>query len=165
VTNYIISNFLTHRFVDANRLTSYVAPNNMLVIEVPTQNSGTERRLQQAKDNNQSLSQFGQFRDRLFDDIGFLGGSDFQPRIIDKGNNQKQLEMSVEMKNFQPQEIKVSVENNQLIVQGEHQYNDANRSERSSFFKSTTLTPGTQVDQLKSHLASDGQLKIEAPIF
>jgi len=79
--------------------------------------------------------------------------------------NQKQLEMSVEMKNFQPQEIKVSVENNQLIVQAEHQYNDANRSERSSFYKSTTLPPGTQVDQLKSHLASDGQLKIEAPIF
>ncbi len=152
-------------FVDANRLTSYVAPKNTLVIEVPTQNSGTERRLQQAKDNNQSLSQFGQFRDRLFDDIGFLGGSDFQPRIIDKGNNQKQLEMSVEVKNFQPQEIKVSVENNQLIVQAEHQYNDANRSERSSFYKSTTLPPGTQVDQLKSHLASDGQLKIEAPIF
>ncbi len=50
----------------------------------------------------------------------------------------------------------MSVENNQLIVQAEHQYNDANRSERSSFYKSTTLPPGTQVDQLKFHLASDG---------
>ncbi len=57
----------------------------------------------------------------------------------------------------------MSVENNQLIVQAEHQYNDANRSERSSFYKSTTLPPGTQVDQLQSHLGDDGKLKIAAP--
>jgi len=148
---------------DASRLASYVTPNNMLVIEVPIQDPERERRLEQAKKDNQSLAQFGQYRDPLFDYAGFLGGSDFQPRIVDKENNQKQLEMTVGMKNYRPQEIKVSVKDNELIVKGEHQYKDENRSERSFFFKSTILPPGTQVDQLQSHLTDDGQLKIEAP--
>jgi len=135
----------------------------MLVVEVPIKNPETERRLQQAHKENRTLTQFGQYLDPLFDYTGFLVGSDFQPRIVDKGNNQKQLEMTVGMKNYQPEEIKVSVKNNELIVQGEHKHKDANRSERSFFFKSATLPPGTQVDQLQSHLTDDGQLKIEAP--
>ncbi|CAF0863526.1 unnamed protein product [Rotaria sp. Silwood1] len=148
---------------DSKHLASYVTPNNMLVIEVPINNPETERRVAQAKNNNQSLAQFGQYRDPLFDYVGFLAGSDFQPRIVDKGNNQKQLEMSIGMKKYRPDEIKVSVKNNELIVQGEHQHKDKNHSERSFFFKSTTLPPGTQINQLQSHLTDDGQLKIEAP--
>jgi len=163
--SFFKSNFHTHYFVstDTNRLASYITPNNMLVIEVPIQNPETERRIQQAKKDNQNLAQFGQYLDPLFDYTGFLSGSDFQPRIVDKGNNQKQLEMTVGMKNYRPEEIKVSVKNNELTVQGEHQHKDKNRSERSFFFKSTLLPPGTQVDQLQSHLTDDGQLKIEAP--
>jgi len=148
---------------DTHRLASYVTPNNMLVIEVPIENPENERQLEQAKKDNQSLAQFGQYRDPLFDYFGFLGGSDFQSRIVDKGNNQKQLEMTVGMKNYRPEEIKVSVKNNELIVQGEHRHKDENRSERSFFFKSTILPPGTQTEQLQSHLTDDGQLKIEAP--
>jgi len=150
---------------NANHLASYVTPNNMLVVEVPIENPETERRLQQAKNDDRSLAQFGQYRDPLFDYAGFLGGSDFQPRVVDKGNNQKRLEMTVGMKNYRPQEIKVSVKNNELIVQGEHQHKDKNRSERSFFFKSAKLPPGTQVDHLQSHLTDDGQLKIEAPFI
>jgi HSP20 family molecular chaperone IbpA len=137
----------------------------MLVVEVPIQNPENERRLEEAKKDGRSLSQFGQYRDPLFDYLGFLGGSDFQSRIVDKGNNQKQLEMTVGMKNYKPEEIKVSVKNNELIVQGEHRHKDENRSERSFFFKSTMLPPGTQVDQLQSHLNDDGQLKIEVPFI
>jgi len=150
---------------DASRLASYVTPNNMLVVEVPIQNPEAERRLAQAKKSDQNLVQFGQYRDPLFDYTDFLSGSDFQPRIVDKGNNQKQLEMTVGMKNYRPQEIKVSVKNNELIVQGEHVHKDENRSERSFFFKSTALPPGTQIEQLQSHLGDDGQLKIEAPFI
>ncbi|CAF3961540.1 unnamed protein product [Rotaria sp. Silwood2] len=135
----------------------------MLVVEVPIKNPEAERRLEQARNDNRSLAQFGENRDPFFDYAGFLGGSDFQPSIVDKGNNQKQLELTLGMKNFKPQEIKVSVKNNELTVQGEHRHKDANRSERSFFFKSTTLPPGTQVDLMQSHLTDDGQLKIEAP--
>lgn len=148
---------------DASHLTSYVTPNHMLVIEVPIRNPEMEHRLAQTKNDNQSLAQFGQYRDPLFDYTGFLGGSDFQPRIVDKGNHEKKLEMIVPMKTYKPEEIKVSVKNNELIVQGEHRHKDDNRAERSFFFKSVTLPPGTQVDHLESHLNDDGQLKIEAP--
>lgn len=148
---------------DATHLTSYVTPNSVLVIEVPLKNPEVERRLQQAEKDNQNLVQFGSYRDPMFDYPGFLNASDFQPKIVDKGNNEKKLEMTVGMKNYRPQEIKVSVKNNELIVQGEHRHKDANRSERTYFFKSTTLPPGTQVDHLQSHLTDDGQLKIEAP--
>ncbi|CAF5105822.1 unnamed protein product, partial [Rotaria sp. Silwood1] len=137
--------------------------NNMLVVEVPIKNPEAERRLEQARNDDTRLAQFGEFLDPLFDYAGFLGGSEFEPKVVDKGNNEKQLEMTVGMKNYKPQEIKVSVKNNELIVQGEHRHKDANRTERSFFFKSTTLPPGTQVDQLQSHLTDDGQLKIEAP--
>ncbi|CAF4498493.1 unnamed protein product, partial [Rotaria sp. Silwood2] len=117
---------------DTNHLTSYVTPNNILVIEVPIRNPEAERRLAQAKKDNQSLTQFGHYRDPFFDYVDFLSGSDFQPHIVDKG---------------------------------EHKYKDENRSERSYFFKSTTLSPGTQVDQLKSKLMDNGQLEIEAPFI
>jgi HSP20 family molecular chaperone IbpA len=166
---FFISKFHTHYFIyiDASRLASYVTPNNMLVVEAPIRNPELERRLEQAKKDNQNLAQFGQYRDPLFDYIGFLGGSDsdIQPRIVDKGNNQKQLEMTVGMKNYRPEEIKLSVKNNELIIQGEHRHKDANRSERLFFFKSAMLPPGTQVDELRSHVTDDGQLKIEAPFI
>jgi len=148
---------------DASQLASYVTPNNMLVIEVPIRNPEAERRLAEKKNDQTNLAQFGAYRDPLFDYAGFLGGSDFQPRIVDKGNNEKQLEIAVPMKTYKPEEIKVSVKNNQLIVQGEHRHKDENRSERTYFYKSTILPPGTQVDHLQSHLTNDGQLKIEAP--
>jgi len=148
---------------DASQLASYVTPNNMLVIEVPIRNPEAERRLAEKKNDQTNLAQFGAYRDPLFDYAGFLGGSDFQPRIVDKGNNEKQLEIAVPMKTYKPEEVKVSVKNNQLIVQGEHRHKDENRSERSFFYKSTILPPGTQLDKLQSHLTDDGQLKIEAP--
>ena len=163
---FFISNFYTHYFVciDASRLASYVTPNNMLVVEVPIQNPERERRLQQTKT---TIIKVWLNSDNIVIHylimLDFLGGSDFQPRIVDKGNNQKQLEMTVGMKNYRPEEIKVSVKNNELIVQGEHRHKDKNRSERSYFFKSTTLPPGTQVEQLQSRLTDDGQLRIEAP--
>ena len=151
--------------VEASQLTSYVTPNNMLVIEVPIRNPETERRMEQAKKDQQNLAQFGQNRHPLFDYLGFLGGSDIQSRIVDQGNNQKRLEMTVGMKDFRPQEIKVSVKNNELIIQGEHVRKDDSGSARSFFYRSAMLPPGTQVDQLQSHIDDNGQLKIEAPFI
>jgi HSP20 family molecular chaperone IbpA len=148
---------------DANHLASYITPNHVLVIEVPIQNPETERRMAQAKNENEKLAQFGQHRDPSFDYNRFLSGSDFVTKIIDKEDNQKQLQMSMEMKNYKPEEIKVSVKNNELIVKGERQHKDENRSERVFFFKSTTLPPGTQTEQLQSYFTEDGQLKIEVP--
>ena len=108
---------------------------------------------------------FGQYRDSSFSNVESLDDSTLQPRIVNKGNNQKHLEVTVGVNNYRPQELQVSVKNNELIVQGEHQHRDGNGSERSFFFKSTTLPRGTQIDQLESHLGNDGRLKIEGPVL
>ena len=150
-------------YADLDHLTAYITPNSLLVIEVPICHPRSQRRPSLVMNDEQNVLLFGQYRDPLFDYVGFLGGSNIQSRIVDKGNSQKQLEMSVGMNNFRPEEIKVSVKNNELIVQGEHVHKDKNRSERSFFFKSTMLPPGTQVDQLQSRIDEHGQLKIEAP--
>jgi hypothetical protein len=71
--------------------------------------------------------------------------------------------MDLAVKNYPPEQSKVSVKNNELLVQAENVYNNNNRSERSFLTKSITLPPGTQVEQLRSFLNSDGQLEIEAP--
>lgn len=149
--------------LDSANLASFVTPNNMLVIEVPINAPRLERRPSQALADSQSLSLFGQFRDPVFDYPGFIGSSDFRPRIVDIGGGQRQIKMSLAVKNYRPEQIKVSVKNNELLVQAENIYQDNNRSERSFLTKSITLPPGTQVDQLKSFLNNDGQLEIEAP--
>ncbi|CAF0899848.1 unnamed protein product [Adineta steineri] len=151
---------------DANNLASFVTPNNMLVVEVPVTHPHIERRLSQTLADTNTLAQFGQYRDPVFDYAGFIGSSDFRPRIIDTNiNGQKQLKMALAVKNYRPEQIKVSVKNDELIIQAENTYNDNNRSERSFLTKSISLPPGTKVDQLRSFLNADGQLEIEAPFF
>lgn len=136
----------------------------MLVVEVPVHNPRLERRPSQTLADANTLAQFGQYRDPIFDYNGFVGSSDFRPRIVDSHiHGQKQLKLALPVKNYRPEQIKVSVKNNELVVQAENVYNDNNRSERSFLTKSITLPPGTQVEQLKSFLNADGQLEIEAP--
>ncbi|CAF0724197.1 unnamed protein product [Adineta ricciae] len=150
---------------DSSNLASFVTPNNMLVIEVPIHAPRIERRPSQTLADTQALSLFGQFRDPLFDYPGFIASADFRPSIIDIGGGQKRIKMSLAVKNYRPEQIKVSVKNNELLVQAENIYNDNNRSERSFLTKSITLPPGTQANELKSFLNSDGQLEIEAPFI
>lgn len=137
----------------------------MLVVEVPVNQPRLERRPSQTIADNNMLTQFGQFRDPIFDYHGFVGSSDFSPRIVDANMGQKLLKMTVPARNYRPEQIKVSVKNNELLVQAENVYNDNNRSERSFLTKSITLPPGTHADQVRSYLSADGQLEIEAPFI
>jgi HSP20 family molecular chaperone IbpA len=150
---------------ESSNLASFVTPNNMLVIEVPINRPLVERRPSQTMADAQALSLFGQFRDPFFDYPSFMASSEFRPQIIDIGNGQRQIKLSLAVRNYRPEQIKVSVKNNELRVEAEHIYQDNNRSERSFLTKSIALPPGTQVDQLKSFLNADGQLEIEAPFI
>jgi HSP20 family molecular chaperone IbpA len=150
---------------DANQLISHLGSNNMLFIEVPIKNPESERRLDVVKRQSQSLVGFGNQSDPFNDNAELFGGPDLLPRIVDKGFSGKQVQLTIDMKNYRPDEIKVSVKHNILVVRGEHRYNDGNRYERAYFFKTATLPRGTQVDQLKSTFSDDGQLKIEAPFY
>jgi len=146
---------------DVNNVASFVTPNNMLVVEVPVKNPEVEQRMLQSRQNDSQLARWGAWRDPLFDYSGF-GASVFAPQVVDTPNG-KQLKMSLKMRDYTPEQIKVSVKNNDLVIQGEHHHKDRNRSEKSFFYKSCTLPPGTQIDHLQSHLTNDGELQIEAP--
>lgn len=146
-------------------MASFVTPNNMLVLEVPVIHPQIERRTSQTLSDVSTLAQFGQYRDPIFDYTGFIASTDFRPRIVDTINGQKQLKMNLSVKNYRPEQIKVAVKNNELIVQAENIYYDNNRSERSFLTKSVTLPPGTQVEQLRSFLNINGELEIEAPFM
>jgi len=138
----------TYSFIDPSGLTSYTGSNNKLVVEVPYKTNQYNRQLEYSSNTVTNI-----------DDINL------QPRVVTKGNNQKQFEVTVDVKGYQAEDVKVSVRNNQLIVEGERQQNDNNRSEKTSFVKSTTLPLGVQTGQLQTRFNSYGELIIEAPIY
>ncbi|CAF3380133.1 unnamed protein product [Rotaria socialis] len=109
----------------------------------------------------QNLAQFGEHRDPLFDYSAFLS-SPFQPHIVDS-SGQKELQLTMPMLDFHPEQIRLSVKNNNLIVQSERKSKNTKDFERSFFFQTVTLPPVTQTKQLQSHLTTDGELKIEVP--
>ncbi|CAM2709974.1 unnamed protein product [Rotaria socialis] len=127
---------------DVSHVASYVTPYHIL-------------------NQQQNLAQFGEHRDPLFDYSAFLS-SPFQPHIADN-SGQKELQLTMPMLDFHPEQIRLSVKNNNLIVQSEHKSKNAKDFERSFFFQTVTLPPGTQTKQLQSHLTTDGELKIEVP--
>lgn len=152
-------------FVDPDNIVSFVTSNNTLVIEVPIRDPEAERKLNEAQaEASKEVAQFGQYRDPIFNHVGFLDTCGFHQRIVDAGDKgQKQLQITLPMKDVKPNMVKVTVKDNQLTVQCESSYKSDNGAQRSFFRKSITLPPGTQVDHLQSHMGDDGELKIEAP--
>lgn len=137
-----------------------------MVIEIPYRNGQNDRRLEQARNGDRSLATSNDYhQSSSFSNAGTIDDSPLQARVFDKGNNQKQLEVTLGVNNYRPEDLKVSVRDNELIVEGKRQHGDSNRSERSSFYKSTTLPRGTQIDQLQSRFSDGGQLKIEGPLL
>lgn len=150
---------------DVANMASFITPEQTLVIEVPVRHPEIERRLDEAQaEASKELVQFGQYRDPIFDFLGFLGDGDVHRRIVDAGNNgEKKLQITLPLKPFKPEVVKVSIKDHELTVQAEYNFKDKNRSERSFFRKSIILPPGTKVDELQSQMTDDGELCIEAP--
>ncbi|CAF3847826.1 unnamed protein product [Rotaria sordida] len=156
-----------YEHADADHLVSYVTPNNMLIVDIPLRNHEHEQRYlessAQASISNHLLP-YGQHRDQSFNYHHFHTSA-FTPKIVDAGGHKKKLQMSLPMQNYHPEHIKVSVKNNDLIIESEHISKDNRHLEKTYFYKSITLPPGTQTDHLQSHLTQDGHLQIEAPFI
>ncbi|CAF1431303.1 unnamed protein product [Adineta ricciae] len=153
-----------YEHADADHLVSYVTPNNLLIVDIPLHNHEHKQRyLESATDaDHQHLLPYGQNREQSFDYHHFHTSS-FTPKVVNGEEKKKKLEMSLPMKNYRPDQIKVSVRNNDLIVQGEHMSLTDRTLEKSYFYRSITLPPGTQTDHLQSYLTDDGHLTIEVP--
>ncbi|UJR19019.1 hypothetical protein I4U23_022149 [Adineta vaga] len=149
------------KHVDPTRMTTRVTSDNkMLIIEIPNRNNGNGNRI-----SRENSIQSNQSDGLSADYLKFLTSGEFHPRIVDKGDNKKVLELTFDVKNCPPEEINVSVKDNFLIIQGEHIDKETNHSKRNRFSRSTTLPVGAQVDQMTSVLGKDGQMKIEIPFI
>ncbi|CAF3859103.1 unnamed protein product [Rotaria sp. Silwood2] len=149
----------------ADHLVSYVTPNNLLIVDIPLLNREHEQRYLQSSSqasHSHHLLPYGQYRDQSFNYHHFHTSA-FAPKVVDAEENKKKIQMSIPMKNYRPEHIKVSVKNNDLIIQGEHISKDNRHLEKTYFYRSITLPPGTQTDHLQTHLTHDGHLQIEVP--
>ncbi|CAF4674917.1 unnamed protein product [Rotaria sp. Silwood1] len=100
-------------------------------------------------------------------DYDLFHRSAFRPQIIqttfnEKNNHVKKLLMSLDLSDYQPEDIKVLVQGQELIVKAERKIETNTRKSRTSFFQSTSLPPQTDIEHLQSNYI-DGKLIIEAP--
>ncbi|CAF0947006.1 unnamed protein product [Rotaria sordida] len=99
-------------------------------------------------------------------DFDLFHRSAFRPQIVpvtsDNTNNDKKLLMSLDLSDYQAEDIKVSVKERELIVKAERKIETDTRKSRTSFFQSTSLPPQTDIEHLQSNYI-DGKLIIEAP--
>ncbi|CAF3000349.1 unnamed protein product [Rotaria sp. Silwood2] len=89
--------------------------------------------------------------------------SAFQPQVFTDDRGQNRIEMKLDVQNYDPSEIKVSVNGNDLIVQAEHSVNrPPTTSSRAYFYKQITLPSNTDLRSLSSQYHADGKLYITA---
>ncbi len=95
-------------------------------------------------------------------DFDLFHRSAFRPQIIQTPSNENKLLMSLDLGDYQPEDIKISIKDQELIVKAERKIQTDTRKSRTSFFQSTTLPPHTDIEHLKSDF-TNGKLIIEAP--
>ena len=97
-------------------------------------------------------------------DFDLFHRSAFRPQIVrtTSNDNEKKLIMSLDLSDYQAEDIKVSVKDRELIVNAERKTESGTRKSRSSFFQSTSLPPQTNIEHLQTNYI-DGKLVIEAP--
>ncbi|CAF1126491.1 unnamed protein product, partial [Adineta ricciae] len=98
-------------------------------------------------------------------DFDLFHRSAFRPQIVRTSTNdtaEKKLIMSLDLSDYQAEDIKVTVKERELIVNAERKIESGTRKSRSSFFQSTSLPPQTDLDHLQTNF-TNGRLTIEAP--
>jgi HSP20 family molecular chaperone IbpA len=97
-------------------------------------------------------------------DFDLFHRSAFRPQIVrgTSNDNHKKLLMSLDLSDYQAEDIKVSIKDRELIVKAERKIETDTRKSRTSFYQSTSLPPQTDIDHLQSNY-NDGKLIIEAP--
>lgn len=92
--------------------------------------------------------------------------SAFQPQFFTNERGEKSIEMKLNVSNYQPSEVKISVTEHDLIVRAEHKDDRTPKaSSRSYFYKQVTLPPNTDLNSLTSDYLPDGTLSIKAKLF
>ena len=130
--------------------------------------------LQQSSSNNVEIREYTRrlgdntnkpLHSSIFDWTAFYDHS-FRPQIFTDDCNHRGIEMKLNLSSYEPSEIQVSVDGNDLIVQAEHKSDrPVASSSRVSFYKKITLPPNTDLDSIQKRHSPDGQFCITAKLL
>lgn len=91
--------------------------------------------------------------------------SAFRPQVFTDDRGRNCIEMKLDVSNYQPNEIKVSINGNDLVVRAEHNDDRPPKSStRAYFYKQISLPPNTDPNTLSSEYHPDGSLHITAKL-
>jgi HSP20 family molecular chaperone IbpA len=122
------------------------------------------RRLGSTANNNNFINNEPLLSTQGFNPDAFYRSA-FQPQVFTDDRGQKNIEMKLDVSNYEPSEIKVSVNGNDLIVQAEHNVNrPPTSSTRAYFYKQVTLPAHTDLNSISSEYQPDGKLRITAKL-
>lgn len=107
---------------------------------------------------------------RGLDDVGGGWGTLALPRVrfpaMDQGvsikNDSDKFQVDMDVSHFTPEQLKVKVINDHLIVEGKHHQESDHGYESREFFRRIPLPDGVTPESVKSSLAH-GKLQISAP--
>merc|ERR1712066_480416 len=85
--------------------------------------------------------------------------------VIRVKEDESKLEVSLDPSQYRPDELKVSVNEGVLVVEGKHEEKaeDGSKMVSRMFSRKYTLPPSTKQEEVASNLSSDGVLVITAP--
>merc|ERR1712156_112903 len=85
--------------------------------------------------------------------------------VIRVKEDDSKLEVSLDTSQYRPDELKVSVSDGVLLVEGKHEEKaeDGSKMVSRMFSRKYSLPPNAQADQVASNLSSDGVLVVTAP--
>merc|ERR1712111_8352 len=85
--------------------------------------------------------------------------------VIRVKEDEEKLEVSLDTSQYRPDELKVSVSDGVLMVEGKHEEKaeDGSKMVSRMFSRKYTLPPSAKTDEVASNLSSDGVLVITAP--
>ncbi|CAJ0581906.1 unnamed protein product, partial [Mesorhabditis spiculigera] len=79
-------------------------------------------------------------------------------------NDKEKFAVDIDVTHFRPEEVKVNIEGNRLMVEGHHEERSDNHGSIQRSFKRAYMLPeDCEVDHVASYLSNDGKLTIEAP--
>ncbi len=121
----------------------------------------------------QLMRQFSDEMDRMWSGYGGekRGNESSWRPVVDVRENEGQLQVHADLPGVNEKDVKVSVENDTLIIQGERKHEEEtnkegwHRSERSygSFYRAIPLPEGAEVDKANARF-QNGVLEISMPV-
>lgn len=107
---------------------------------------------------------------REFDRHSFPFRSFFKPMlgraipIETCDNGQRIFKIEIDLPDFKPEDIQVTVTKGEIIINAKSEHNDSNLKQNRVFNYRYSLPEDADLDKVRSSLKTDGRLVIEAPL-